>query len=66
LTDGVVETTGGAHFTACVPDYSRDEEFQRAYVAAAGDPDQWSAFAARYLEVDEAGYQSAVQQEVAR
>jgi glutaconate CoA-transferase subunit A len=59
LTDGVAETPGGAHFTACVPDYRRDEEFQRAYVAAAGDPDQWSAFAARYLEVPEAEYQAA-------
>jgi glutaconate CoA-transferase subunit A len=59
LTDGVVETPGGAHFTACVPDYSRDEEFQRAYVAAASDPGEWSAFTARYLEVSEADYQSA-------
>ncbi len=39
LTDGVVETPGGAHFTACVPDYQRDEAFQKEYVAAAGDPD---------------------------
>jgi glutaconate CoA-transferase subunit A len=60
LTDGVVETPGGAHFTACVPDYPRDETFQRAYVAAAGDPDGWGAFEARFLEVDEPGYQAAV------
>jgi glutaconate CoA-transferase, subunit A len=59
LTDGVVETPGGAHFTACVPDYSRDEEFQRAYVAAASDPVQWAAFTERYLEVAEADYQAA-------
>ena len=39
LTDGVIETPGGAHFTACVPDYGRDEGFQKEYVAAAGDPD---------------------------
>ena len=57
----MVETPGGAHFTACVPDYARDEAFQKEYVAAAGDPDAWSAFAHRYLEVDEAGYRSAVQ-----
>jgi glutaconate CoA-transferase subunit A len=55
----VVETPGGAHFTACVPDYSRDEAFQKAYVAAAAEPDRWSAFAKEYLEVDEAGYQAA-------
>ena len=59
LTDGVVETPGGAHFTACVPDYSRDEAFQKAYVAAAAEPDRWSAFTKEYLEVDEAGYQAA-------
>ena len=59
LTDGVVGDPGGAHFTACVPDYWRDEEFQRAYVAAAGDPDQWAAFVERYLEVTEAEYQAA-------
>jgi len=59
LTDGVVETPGGAHFTACVPDYGRDEEFQKAYVAAAGDADRWTAFRRRYLEVDEAGYRAA-------
>jgi acyl CoA:acetate/3-ketoacid CoA transferase alpha subunit len=59
LTDGVVEAPGGAHFTACVPDYGRDEAFQKAYVAAASDPDQWAQFAARYLEVTEDEYQAA-------
>ncbi len=60
LTDGVIATPGGAHFTACIPDYRRDEEFQRAYVSAAGDPDAWREFETRYLEVDEDGYQAAV------
>ncbi len=62
LTDGVVETPGGAHFTACVPDYGRDEGFQREYVAAAGDPDAWAAFRERFLAVDEAGYQAATRE----
>jgi len=62
LTDGVVETPGGAHFTACVPDYGRDEGFQREYVAAAGDPDAWAAFHERFLSVDEAGYQAATRE----
>lgn len=58
MVDGVVETPGGAHFTSCVPDYGRDEHFQRAYAqAAAGD---WPAFADRYLAGDEAAYQAAV------
>ena len=64
LTDGVIETPGGAHFTACVPDYPRDEAFQKAYASAAGDADTWAAFRQRYLEVDEAGYQQARNQPV--
>jgi glutaconate CoA-transferase subunit A len=60
MVDGVVETPGGAHFTSCVPDYGRDEAFQREYVAAAGDSDAWRQFANTYLDVDEAAYQKAV------
>lgn len=62
LTDAVIETPGGAHFTACVPDYGRDEAFQKEYVAAAGDPDAWATFHRRFLAVDEAGYQAAVRE----
>ena len=62
LTDGVIETPGGAHFTACVPDYGRDEGFQKEYVAAAGDPDAWAAFQERFLAVDEDGYQAATRE----
>jgi glutaconate CoA-transferase, subunit A len=65
LTDGVVETPGGAHFTACVPDYRRDEAFQKEYAAAAGDTDSWSAFTERFLQVDETGYRAAVDQAAA-
>jgi len=49
LVTGVVEAPGGAHFTSCVPDYERDEQFQREYVAAAKDPEQWAGFLDRYL-----------------
>ncbi len=55
MTDAVIETPNGAHFTECPPDYGRDEAFQREY--ATGD---WEAFKARYLDVDEATYQSEV------
>src|SRR5580658_7223670 len=41
LVSGVVEAPNGAHFTSCVPDYERDEAFQRLYVEAAGDPGKW-------------------------
>jgi acyl CoA:acetate/3-ketoacid CoA transferase alpha subunit len=62
LTDGVVETPGGAHFTACVPDYGRDEGFQKEYVTAAGDPDAWAAFSERFLAVGESDYQDATRE----
>ncbi|MET7545208.1 CoA-transferase [Streptomyces sp. NPDC005479] len=59
---GVVETPHGAHFTSCVPDYPRDEAFQKAYATAAADPAAWAAFTARFLPVDgsEKSYRSAV------
>ena len=60
MVHGVAPTPGGAHFTSCVPDYGRDEEFQREYASAAASPEAWSRFRAQYLDGDEAGYQSAV------
>jgi len=60
MTDGVVETPHGAHFTECVPDYKRDEAFQREYVASAKSDDAWDAFRAKYLDVAEDEYQAAV------
>jgi len=44
MVDGVVEAPGGAHFTSCVPDYGRDEAFQRRYVEAAADDARWASF----------------------
>lgn len=49
MVDAVVEVPGGAHFTSCVPDYGRDESFQKQYVAAAGDDANWSMFYENYL-----------------
>jgi glutaconate CoA-transferase subunit A len=60
MVDGVIETPGGAHFTSCVPDYGRDEAFQREYAAAATDAASWAPFAERYLSGSEADYQAAV------
>ncbi|MET8474676.1 CoA-transferase [Streptomyces sp. NPDC006422] len=55
---GVVETPHGAHFTSCVPDYDRDEAFQKLYASTP-----WEEFAERFLPLggDEKQYQSAVQ-----
>lgn len=60
LVTGVVEAPGGARFTSCVPDYERDEGFQREYVAAAADPESWRQFSERYLDGSELDWQTAV------
>ncbi|MEU4727853.1 CoA-transferase [Streptomyces sp. NPDC023588] len=53
---GVVEAPGGAHFTSCVPDYDRDEAFQKLYATTP-----WPEFAERFLSgADEHDYQRAV------
>jgi glutaconate CoA-transferase subunit A len=53
---GVVETPNGAHFTSCVPDYGRDEAFQKLYATTP-----YAEFAERFLGGDEHAYQSAVE-----
>lgn len=53
---GVVETPNGAHFTSCVPDYGRDESFQKLYATTP-----WAEFAERFLSGDEKAYRSAVE-----
>jgi len=60
MVDGVVPTPHGAHFTSCVPDYDRDETFQRAYAQSAASPQDWQRFRETYLSGDEAHYQEAV------
>ncbi|MCQ4042345.1 CoA transferase subunit A [Streptantibioticus rubrisoli] len=61
LTTGVIEAPRGAHFTECPPQYGRDEAFQQAYARAAADPQEWAAFADRFLgHPDEPSYQQAV------
>jgi glutaconate CoA-transferase subunit A len=62
MVRGVVEAPNGAHFTSCVPDYGRDETFQREYATAAGDPATWGEFTRRYLSGNEDDYQRAVAQ----
>lgn len=57
---GVVETPRGAHFTSCVPDYDRDESFQKHYATAARDASAWQEFERTFLSGDEASYQQAV------
>ena len=61
MVHGVTETPNGAHFTSCVPDYGRDEAFQKRYAAAAADPEEWRRFTEHYLQGDEAAYQKAIQ-----
>ena len=49
MVDAVIAAPGGAHFTSCVPDYDRDEAFQKAYVAAAADDAEWAKFYENYV-----------------
>jgi glutaconate CoA-transferase subunit A len=60
MVDGIVEAPFGAHFTACEPDYDRDEALQREYVASATDAAAWKAFRAKYVDVTHAEYRKAV------
>jgi glutaconate CoA-transferase subunit A len=60
MVHGVVEAPGGAHFTSCVPDYDRDEPFQKEYATAAKDPELWATFEQRFLMADD--YAAAVKQ----
>jgi acyl CoA:acetate/3-ketoacid CoA transferase alpha subunit len=60
FTDGVVEAPHGAHFTHCIPDYERDEAFQREYTATAKDPEAWAAFRAKYVDIPEADYRRVI------
>jgi glutaconate CoA-transferase subunit A len=59
-TDGVVETPNGAHFTSCVPDYERDEAFQKSYAASAKSDEAWQEWRTAWLDLDEDGYQRKV------
>lgn len=57
---GVVEAPGGAHFTECLPDYGRDEAFQRHYAATAKSDEAWEEFRASFVDVDDEGYRRHV------
>ncbi len=48
-TDAVVEAPGGAGFTQCLPDYERDEEAMRAYVATAKSDEAWDDWLAGFI-----------------
>ena len=56
----MVEAPNGAHFTECLPDYGRDEAFQKRYAATAKSDEAWDEFRTEFLDLDEAGYQAKV------
>jgi glutaconate CoA-transferase, subunit A len=60
MVDGVVERTGGALFTSCVPDYERDEGLQKEYADAAKSPEAWTAFKQAWIDVSEDDFQRKV------
>jgi glutaconate CoA-transferase, subunit A len=51
MTTGVVEAPFGAHFTHCIPDYQRDEAFQKEYAETAKSPELWQAFVEKYINI---------------
>ena len=58
---GVVEAPMGAHFTECVPDYGRDEAFQREYAGSAKTKEAWDAWREKYLDCgDHEAYRKVV------
>ena len=59
---GVVEAPGGAHFTECLPDYGRDEAFQRRYAATARSEEAWDEFEREFLQVDDETYRAHVRE----
>lgn len=59
MVHGVAHVPGGAHPTACVPDYPRDEEFQRHYAASAS-PEDWATYRDRFVALSEGDYQDEV------
>jgi glutaconate CoA-transferase subunit A len=54
--DAVVEAPFGAHPTSCTPKYGIDEEHLKTYVASARSAEDWAAYRARYVDVDDASY----------
>jgi glutaconate CoA-transferase subunit A len=60
MVDGVIERRGGAHFTECLPDYGRDEAFQKEYAASATSPEAFAAFRSEWLDLSEEDYQEKV------
>ncbi|HEV2361270.1 MAG TPA: CoA-transferase [Acidimicrobiales bacterium] len=57
MVDAVVVRPGAAHFTSCVPDYDRDEAFQKEYAASAKSPEAWQEFRTRWIDMPEDDYQ---------
>lgn len=49
MVDHVLEAPNGALFTSCLPDYPRDEAWQREYASAAVEPGVWEEFRTRHL-----------------
>lgn len=60
MINGVAEAPLGAHPTSAAPDYQLDLKHLRTYVDSAASPEAWAAFKATYIDVSEAGYQTAI------
>jgi glutaconate CoA-transferase subunit A len=57
---GVAEAPFGAHPTSAAPDYHLDLKHLKTYVDSATAPEAWDDYRARFVDVDETAYLSAV------
>jgi acyl CoA:acetate/3-ketoacid CoA transferase alpha subunit len=57
MVDRVVEAPGGAHPTSCEPDYAVNDVALKRYAGAAASDEDWAAYRAELVEVDETEYQ---------
>ncbi|HEX6394167.1 MAG TPA: CoA-transferase [Acidimicrobiales bacterium] len=62
MVDGIVERSGGALFTSCVPDYERDEGLQKEYAASAKSLEAWTEFRRDWIDVTEDEFQAKVRE----
>jgi glutaconate CoA-transferase subunit A len=60
MVDAVVEAPFGAHPTSCTPRYGIDTEHLQTYAAAAADAAAWDGYRARFVDVDDSAYLTAV------
>ena len=60
MVSGVIEAPFGAHPTSCVPRYGIDVDHLKTYSTAAASEDAWRDYRAKFVDVADDAYVSAV------